>query len=250
MLKTLHRKAGEREEIQGRRRERPTGRFSRTRPPLIPPRNLAARDQSNRNMNTSCCRRFICAPTPATTCVNPAKPGPAHFISDESEAADVRRQRRRLKSLCDEALTKKACEQFIVVTINSLADYGASGWPIERLRDGPDVGDGASAGRTGNYGMLLLVSRAIAKARIRARGQLGRRKDDDGQARHGRADHTTKFKQGDYSKGILAGVKGMHDVALEAVPQRNSPDRAGLPDAGADLSPPDHGSTTDPASPA
>jgi hypothetical protein len=29
-----------------------------------------------------------------------------------------------------------------------------------------------------------------------------------------------KFKQGDYSKGILAGVQGLHDIALDAVPQR------------------------------
>src|SRR5437868_6365890 len=60
----------------------------------------------------------------------PPKPGPREFVLDDAHllspgtTADIRK-------LCEEVLNSKQAP-IIVVTIHSLADQGASGWPIER----------------------------------------------------------------------------------------------------------------------
>jgi len=154
----------------------------------------------------------------------PAKPGPRDFILDEAKVIKPD-QAAEIRILCDEALTKKKAP-IVVVTIPSLAAYGAQGWPIERyaLNLMSEWGVGWSEW---NYGMLLLVSTGDRKARIELGGSWERRKDDDAK-RVMREQIIPHFKKGDYSKGILEGVRGMQAIALDAVPAR-SPSTRNVP---------------------
>jgi uncharacterized protein len=148
----------------------------------------------------------------------PAKPGPRDFVLDEARLL-TSDDAAAVKALCDEALTKKRAP-IIVVTIPSLATYGASGWPIERYAMNL-MSEWGVGWEDWNYGMLLLVSPGDRKARIELGASWARRKDDD--ARRVMSERIIpKFKQADYSKGILAGVQGLHDIALDAVPARST----------------------------
>ena len=144
----------------------------------------------------------------------PPKPGPREFILDEAKVLKSE-DAAEIRSLCDEVLTKKKAP-IIVVTIPSLAAYGASGWPIERyaLNLMSEWGVGWSEW---NYGMLLLVSIGDRKARIELGGSWERRKDEEA-----KAVMTERiipfFKQGEPSKGILEGVRGLQSIALGSVP--------------------------------
>jgi uncharacterized protein len=149
----------------------------------------------------------------------PAKPGPREFILDEAkllkpeDAAEIR-------NLCDDALTKKKAP-IIVVTIPSLASHGAAGWPIERYAMNL-MGEWGVGWEDWNYGILLLVSPADRKARIELGASWARRKDDD--ARRVMSERIIPpFKKGDFSRGILEGVKGLHSLALGNVPSASQP---------------------------
>jgi uncharacterized protein len=151
----------------------------------------------------------------------PAKPGPREFILDEAkllkpeDAAEIR-------NLCDDALTKKKAP-IIVVTIPSLASHGAAGWPIERYAMNL-MGEWGVGSEDWNYGILLLVSPADRKARIELGASWARRKDDD--SRRVMSERIIpQFKKGDFSKGILEGVKGLHALALGNVPSATQPNR-------------------------
>ena len=162
---------------------------------------------------------LLCAaPAAADEVRYPAKPGPRDFILDEAKLL-TSDDAAAVKALADEALTKKRAP-IIVVTIPSLAAYGAKGWPIERyalnLMSEWEVG-----WEEWNYGMLLLVSPGDRKARIELGASWARHKDDE--AKRVMIERIIpKFKQGDYSKGILEGVKGLQAVALDAVPKRST----------------------------
>jgi uncharacterized protein len=151
----------------------------------------------------------------------PAKPGPRDFILDEAKVLKPD-DATEIRILCEEALTKKKAP-IVVVTIPSLAAYGAQGWPIERyaLNLMSEWGVGWSEW---NYGMLILVSMGDRKARIELGGSWERRKDDDAK-RVMNERVIPYFKKGDPSKGILEGVRGLHDLALDKVPARSQPSR-------------------------
>jgi uncharacterized protein len=155
----------------------------------------------------------------------PAKPGPRDFILDEAKVLKEE-QAAEIRILCDEALTKKKAP-IIVVTIPSLESYGAKGWPIERytLNLMSEWGVGWPEW---NYGMLLLVSTGDRKARIELGGSWERRKDEDSK-RVMREQVIPHFKKGDYSKGILEGVRGLKDIALDAVPARSGSTTGKMP---------------------
>jgi uncharacterized membrane protein YgcG len=146
----------------------------------------------------------------------PARPEPRAFILDEAklikpdEAAEIR-------ILCDEVLTRKKAP-IIVLTIPSLAAYGAGGWTIDRYAMNL-MSEWGVGYPEWNYGMLLLVSPGDRKARIELGGSWERRKDAD--AKRVMSDRIVpRFKQGDYSKGILEGVRGLYRVAIGSVPPR------------------------------
>jgi uncharacterized protein len=155
----------------------------------------------------------------------PTRPEPRAHIVDEAklikpdEAAEI-------KILCDEVLTKKKAP-IVVLTIPSLAQYGAQGWPIERYAMNLMAEWGVGY-EDWNYGMLLLVSPGDRKARIELGGSWTRRKDDE--AKRVMTERIIpRFKQGDYSKGILEGVRGLYQVAMGAVPPRPGSGRVDTP---------------------
>ena len=120
-------------------------------------------------------------------------------------------------------------EQFdtpiVVVTISSKAEFKAQGEGIERVayelfnrwQIGKRIEDGKESGKLINQGILLLVSVGDRKARI----ELG---DDWGHRWDNRCDEimqrsiVKRFKKGDYSGGILEGVKKLATMA-EAGPK-------------------------------
>jgi uncharacterized protein len=168
-------------------------------------------------MNTLLLSVILLSAVPTQETVRyPAKPGPRDFILDEAkllkpeDAAEIR-------TLCEEALSRKRAP-IIVVTIPSLASYGAATWPIERYAMNL-MSEWGVGWEDWNYGMLLLVSPGDRKAKIDLGGSWVRRKDDEAR-RIMTQKIIPQFKTGDYSKGILEGVRGLHSIALDAVPSR------------------------------
>lgn len=101
----------------------------------------------------------------------------------------------------------------LVVTINSLREMNAAHYTIERytaeLFDEWGIGS-----EQRNYGMLLLVSKGDRKARIELGKDWAGRKD--AQAREVMDTLIVPaFKRGDFSGGILAGVRGMDAMARD-----------------------------------
>ena len=114
----------------------------------------------------------------------------------------------------------KTFEQFdtpiVVVTISSKAEFKAEGEGIERvaheLFDRWQIGKRIEDGKLINQGILLLVSVGDRKARIELGADWGHRWDN-------RCDEimqrsiVKRFKKGDYSGGILEGVKKLAAMA-------------------------------------
>lgn len=139
----------------------------------------------------------------------PARPAQGEFILDEAkilkdgDAAEIRR-------VCGEVLAAKRAP-IVVVTIKSMAEYGATGWPIQRYAMNL-FSEWAVGWSDWNYGMLLLVSTGDKKARIELGASWGHLKDPDAQ-KVMNDEIVPRFKRGEFSGGILAGVKGLRDIA-------------------------------------
>ena len=111
-------------------------------------------------------------------------------------------------------------EQFdtpiVVVTISSKAEFKAQGEGIERvayeLFNRWQIGKRIEDGKLINQGILLLVSVGDRKARIELGDDWGRRWDNRCDEIMQRA-IVKRFKKGDYSGGILEGVKKLAAMA-------------------------------------
>ncbi len=135
----------------------------------------------------------------------PARPLDRGFIADEANvlsAADT----ATIRAICDKLLTDKRVP-LVVCTINSIAEHGASGsgWTVDRyarnLYDEWGLGS-----KDFNYGILVVVSKADRRARIEM--GAGWSRDRDAACQNIMAtDMVPRFKQGDYSGGLLAAVK-------------------------------------------
>ncbi|QDU42922.1 hypothetical protein Mal52_13920 [Symmachiella dynata] len=151
-------------------------------------------------------------------------PGQREFILDKAgliNEADA----TQIRELADKLLTDKAAP-LVVVTINSMADHGGRGMRIETfarlLFDQWQIGPAKLGENQWNKGILLLVSKDDRKARIELGAGWGREKDDlclqimDEQI-------IPRFKQGNFSAGILAGVQSLEkmarDLKLPAAPK-------------------------------
>src|SRR5262245_33951085 len=105
----------------------------------------------------------------------PPRPGPREFVLDEAKlltpqvAAEIR-------TLCDQTLTAKKVP-IVVVTIPSLAAYGAGSWPIERYAMNL-MGEWGVGWEAWNYGMVVLVAAGDGKAGMELGGSWARRRDD------------------------------------------------------------------------
>jgi len=109
-----------------------------------------------------------------------------------------------------------------VVTIRSLADYDAAGHSVEGYAT--DLFNKWGIGsKDRNYGMLLLVSVGDRKARIELGAGWGHKYDR--QAKNIMADLIVPaFKRGDFSTGIVDGVRGLDALARGlALPKPKAP---------------------------
>lgn len=142
------------------------------------------------------------------------RPGDREFVRDEANllnAADF----AKIKLIGDKLLTEKATP-IIVVTIDSMAKHGGEGMRIETfanlLFDQWGIGVAKVNDQDWNTGILLLVSKGDRKARI----ELGDhwRRDQDKLAQQIMGEQIVpRFKQGDFSGGITAGVEALDKMA-------------------------------------
>ncbi len=104
----------------------------------------------------------------------------------------------------------------IVVTLDSMGQYGGSNWRIETfariLFDQWGIGHETIEGESWNRGILLVVSKNDRKARIELGADWAGEYDAtcreimDGQI-------IANFKQGNFSGGILAGVQALDNMS-------------------------------------
>jgi uncharacterized protein len=142
------------------------------------------------------------------------RPGAREFVVDRANlltAAD----KQKIVQLCDKLLTDKATP-IIVVTINSMADHGGAGMRIETfatlLFNQWGIGVAELNGQKWNTGILLLVSKNDRKARIELGGYW--RRDQDALAEKIMNEQIVpRFKTGDFSGGIVAGVENLDKMA-------------------------------------
>lgn len=132
----------------------------------------------------------------------------------------------QIRKLGDKLLTDKAAP-IVVVTINSMGEYGPANLRIETfarlLFDQWQIGPEKLDKNNWNYGILLLVSKNDRKARIEL--GAGWRHDKDQQAQQIMDTLIIpRFKQGDFSGGIVAGVEALdkmaRDLKLPAAPRQ------------------------------
>ncbi len=141
-------------------------------------------------------------------------PGPREFVRDEAHLI-TDKDKEQIKKLADKLLTDKATP-ILVVTIDSMAKYSKFEMRIEAfaqlLFDQWGIGVAKLNGEDWNTGILLLVSKNDRKARIELGGHW--KHDHDRQTDQIMNDIIIpKFKQGDYSGGIMAGVEALDNMA-------------------------------------
>jgi uncharacterized protein len=149
------------------------------------------------------------------------RPGDKEFVLDEAELikpSDL----VKIKQLAAKLLQDKATP-IVVVTINSMAEHGGAGMRIETfarlLFDQWGVGQAKINGQDWNTGILLLVSKGDRKARIEL-GAYWRRDHDRQTDAIMNEQIIPRFKQGDFSGGIVAGVEGLDKMGRGlALPQ-------------------------------
>ncbi len=131
----------------------------------------------------------------------------ANMVDDEDET--------EIKKLCDTLLTDKATP-IIVVTINSMTEHAEMKMSIEAfstlLFNQWQIGHAKLGKHDWNTGILLLVSKNDRKARIELGAGWGR--SENALCKKIMDEHIIfHFKNGDFSKGISAGVVALDKMA-------------------------------------
>ncbi|HYE61008.1 MAG TPA: TPM domain-containing protein [Phycisphaerales bacterium] len=135
----------------------------------------------------------------------PPRPAEGQFVSDLAELIKPEDEAAVTKSA--DAFLKSKGIPVIVVTINSLADYGAARWPIERYAMNL-FGEWGVGTTDRNTGVLLLVSKGDRKVRIEMGGAFTHERDvAAAQIINGVI--VPRFKKGDFSGGIRDGVEAI-----------------------------------------
>lgn len=141
-------------------------------------------------------------------------PGEREFVSDKAGMLDEP-SITHIRTVCDKLLTDKATP-IIVVTIDSMANHGGEGMPIETFAALPfnqwQVGHAKLEGQDWNTGILLLVSKGDRKARIELGAGWGRTENQTCQQIMNEY-IIAQFKQGNFSAGIVAGVDALDKMA-------------------------------------
>jgi len=141
-------------------------------------------------------------------------PGDREFVRDLAGMLDEKTS-KQIKEICDKLLIDKATP-IIVVTIDSMAQYGGADMRIETfatiLFNQWQIGHAKLADQDWNTGILVLVSKNDRKARIELGAGWGHREDKLCQQIMNEY-MVTYFKQGQFSQGILAGVEALDKMA-------------------------------------
>ncbi|MFT4691471.1 MAG: hypothetical protein ACI9OD_003695 [Limisphaerales bacterium] len=144
------------------------------------------------------------------------RPAEREFVRDLAGLIDAAAE-TNIVELCDKLLTEKATP-IIVVTIDSMAKHGGGSLRIETfatlLFDQWGIGHEELNGQAWNTGILLLVSRDDRKARIEL-GAGWKREKDALSTRIMDEQIIPRFKEGDFSGGIGAGVTALDRMARE-----------------------------------
>ena len=154
------------------------------------------------------------APASAEVVLSIPRPGDEEFVLDKASLLSPQ-DTAKIKELATKLLNEKATP-IVVVTINSMADHGGTGMRIETfarlLFDQWGVGHAQLDGKSWNTGILLLVSKGDRKARIEL-GAYWRRDQDLLCDQIMNEQIIPRFKQGDFSGGIVAGVEALDKMA-------------------------------------
>lgn len=142
------------------------------------------------------------------------RPGERDFIVDRADLISSADE-QHIRQLATKLLNDKATP-IIVVTIESMAQYGGAGMRIETfahlLFDQWAIGQAKLDGQLWNTGILLLVSRDDRKARIEL--GAGWKHEQDALAQQIMDQQIVpRFRQGDFSGGIVAGVEALDKMA-------------------------------------
>lgn len=142
------------------------------------------------------------------------RPGEREFIRDLAYMVDDADE-IRIKEICDKLLTDLAIP-IVTVTIEDMARYGGEGMRIETfaflLFNQWEIGHRTVNDQYWNKGILLLVSKGDRLARIELGAGWGR--EQDALCEQIMNDQIiARFKQGQFSKGILAGVEALEKMA-------------------------------------
>lgn len=143
-------------------------------------------------------------------------PAEREFVRDLADLLDAGSE-EHIRNLCDRLLNDKTTP-IIVITIDSMAKHGGAGMRIETfatlLFDKWGIGHETLGKQEWNTGILLLVSKNDRKARIELGGGWGRR--EDALCRKIMDEHiVSHFKQGQFSKGVIAGVEALDKMGRE-----------------------------------
>jgi len=139
----------------------------------------------------------------------PERPGGREFIRDEAGLIDSA-DKEQIRAACDKLLTEERVP-IIVVTIKSLAEYGAHGLSIDAYAR--SLFDTWGIGSEGyDYGVLLLVSVADRKARIELGESWAHTRDADAK-RIMDGIIVPNFKAQRFSAGITQGVQALDTLA-------------------------------------
>jgi len=142
------------------------------------------------------------------------RPGDREFVRDLAGMLDDA-AKTKIRETAEKLLKEKATP-IIVVTIDSMAEWGGEGMTIESfstiLFNQWQIGHAKLGDQDWNTGILLLVSKNDRKARIELGGGWGR--SEDATARRIMNDLIVpRFKEGKFSEGIVAGVEGLDAMA-------------------------------------
>ena len=144
----------------------------------------------------------------------PAPPAEDYPTADYAELLDEE-QEKKLHQV-QLASYHEQNTPIVVVTINSMREYGPKDWSIERFGytwfNKWQIGKRGAEGELINRGILLLVSVGDRKARIELGADWGRDWD-----RHCSVIMNTRivprFKKGDFAGGIESGVQALAEMA-------------------------------------
>ncbi|HVA51661.1 MAG TPA: TPM domain-containing protein [Pirellulales bacterium] len=142
------------------------------------------------------------------------RPGEREFIVDLADLISSPDE-QHIREIATKLLDDKATP-VIVVTIESMAKYGGDGMRIETfahlLFDQWTIGHAKLDGQLWNTGILLLVSADDRKARIEL--GAGWKHEQDALAQQIMEEQIIpRFRQGDFSGGILAGIEALDKMA-------------------------------------